>query len=465
MSGSDARLSVVKCGLPRTAGTETVKEYSLLLIALFFAGCEVQPGGDPVTFTTQQGLFVHEVSARGTVFSPGGTEIKCEVDAVTPEGTMILEIVPEGTSVQPSDPLVQLDTSAFKDNLLQQQILCNGLQAEVIAAASEREKVQFALEEYVNGLYPEEKKAAEDGLFAAETKLDQAKRILEAADSDATPAEGAAEDMDALRFNVELAKRDVDAAKTRIAVLNDFTKPRQLKQLEGDVKSAEALMRAKELECSLNKDRLAKIEKKIAACTLTAPTSGVVFYANVPGETEEDEILIGEGVAVRNRQVILRIAQLDQLSVRIEVAESDIAQIQTDMPAMVYVDSMPDMPFDAHVSKVHPYPTRQTRGNTSKKKYEVHVAIDNPSGNLRPGLAGEVVLTLSEIKNAIQVPATSVFQENNASHCLVRNRNRWTVRPVVLGPTDDKMTVIREGLEPGEDVAIHPLQHRQQAMQ
>lgn len=442
-----------------------MKRLLLLVAAVFLAGCEVQPGGDPVTFTTQRGLYVHEISARGTIFSPGGTEIKCEVDAVTPDGTMILEIIPEGTSVRPGEHLVQLDTSAFKDNLLQQQIVCNGLQAEVIAAGSEREKAQFALDEYVNGLYPEEKKAAEDSLFAAETRLNQTQRILEAANDDSNPAEGSAEDVEALRFNVELAKRDVEAAKTRISVLNDFTKPRQLKQLEGDVKSAEALMEAKELECSLNKDRLAKIEKKIAACTLTAPTSGVVFYANVPGETEEDEILIGEGVAVRNRQVILRIARLDELSVRIEVAESDIAQVQTNMPATVYVDNRPDMPFDAHVSKVHPYPTRQTRGSTNKKKYEVHVAIDNPSGNLRPGLTSEVVLTVSELDDAIQVPATSVFEENDASHCLVRNRNRWTIRSVVVGPSDDKMTVIREGLEPGEEVAIHPLQHRQQAMQ
>jgi HlyD family secretion protein len=465
MSRSYARRSVVKRELPRTAGTETVKRSPLLLVALLLAGCEVQPTDGPVTFTAQQGLFVHEVAARGTVFSPGGTEIKCEVDGITPEGTMILEIVPEGTSVQPGDPLVQLDTSALKDNFLQQQILCNSLEAEVIAVASEREKAQLALEEYVDGLYPEEKKAAKDNLFAAETKLDQAKRILEAADDSANTPEGPAEDVDALRFNVEMAKRDVDAAKTRITVLDDFTKPRQLKQLEGEVKSAEAMMRARDIEYSLHKDRLAKIEKRIAVCTIAAPTSGVVFYANVPGETEEDQILIGEGVAVRNRQVILRIAQMDQLSVRIEVAESYIAQIRIDMPATVYVDSMLSMPFDGHVSKVHPYPTRQTRGNTSKKKYEVHVAIDNPSGNLRPGLTGEVVLTLSEIRDAIQVPATSIFDEDNASHCLVRNRNRWTIRPVVLGPTDDKMTVIHEGIEPGEDIAIHPQQHRHQAVQ
>ena len=433
--------------------------------SLLLAGCEIQSADEPVTFSAQQGLFVHQATSRGTVFSQGGTEVQCKVDGAASEGTMILEIVPEGTSVQPGDPLIQLDTSTLKESLLQQQILCNGLEAKAIAAQSEQEKAQLAKEEYLMGLYPEEKKAAEDKLFGAETRLEQAKRILKAAEDNTKPVEGSAEDVDALRFNVEMAKREVEGAKTRASVLETFTKPRQLKQLEGSVKSAEAMMRAKEAEFSLHKGRLARIEKQIAACTISAPTDGVVFYANLPGESEEDELLIGEGVAVRNRQVILRITQLDQLGVRIEIAESDISQIQPDMPATIYVDSMPDNAFDGHVSKVHPYPTPQTRGNTSKKKYEVHVAIDNPSGNLRPGLTSEVTLTLAQLNDVVQVPATSVFEENDTDFCLVRNRNRWVLRAVETGPSDGKMIVIREGLAPDEEVAIHPLQYRHQASQ
>ena len=435
------------------------KTHPWLLAALLFAGCDVPNANGPVTFAAKQGPFVHEVTARGTVFSPGGTEVKCEVDA-SHDGTLILEIVPEGTSVQRGDLLVQLDTSALKEDLLQQQIFCNRLEAEVVAAKSELEKAQLAREEYLQGLYPEEEKVAEDSLFGAEAKLEQAKRSLTAAESDAKKAEGSAEDIDTLRFNVEVAKREREAAKTRLSVLETLTKPRQLKQLDGDVESAEAMMKAKQAELSLHRDRLAKIDQRIAACGITTPTAGVVFYAHVPGETEEEEILIGEGVAVRNRQVILRIAQLDKLAVRVEIAESAIAKIVEGVPASVFVDNMPEMMFDGHVSKVHPYPTRETRGTTNKKKYEVHVAIDNPSGNLRPGLTSEVVLTLAELDDAIQVPATSVFDENGGKYCLVRNKNRWIFRPVALGATDDKMAVIREGIDPGEHVAIHPHQYR-----
>ena len=432
---------------------------------LVLAGCEARPGAGPITYKAERGAFVHEISSRGTVFSQAGTEVRCDVDSQGPEGTMILEIVPEGSSVRPGDRLVQLDTSALKEDLLQQQILCNDLEASVAAAASEREKAQLSFDEYMKGLYPEEKKATEDALFAAEKKLDWAKRTLEAGEGKKQSEDNPAEDVEALRFDVDMAKRDLESAKTRIAVLDGYTKPLRVKQLEGDVESAAATMRAKETELSLQKSRLAKMAKQIEACTLTAPVAGVIFYANAPGETEEDEVLISEGVPVRRRQVILRIAKLDQLSVRVEVAESDIAHLREGMPAMILVDTMADTLFDGHVSKVHPYPTRETRGSTGKKKYEVHVVIDNPSGTLRPGLSAEVILTLAEMDDAVQVPQTSVFEEDGTAYCLVRMGNRWALRPVVAGACDGKMTVIREGVQPGEEVAIHPLHYRKQATQ
>ncbi len=436
--------------------------HCLLAAFLLLAGCGVQPAGGPVVFPARQGSFVHAITSRGTVFSAGGTEVRCNVENAGPDGTMILEIVAEGTSVQPGDKLVQLDTSTLKEDLLQQQIRCNDIQAETAAAGSEREKAQLSLEEYLDGLYPEEKTTAENELFAAQRRLKRAEHTLKAAESgDSKPEESPAEDIDALRFDVEMARRGVDAAKTRVSVLDTLTKPLRLKQLEGDVQAAEARMRAKEDELSIQKDRLAGIQKQIADCAMTAPASGVVFYENVPGATEEEEVLIAEGVPVRRRQVILRIAQLDQLSVRTEVAESEIAQLRVGMSAAVCVDTMSESEFVGHVSRIHPYPTRDTRGSTGKKQYEVDIAIDNPSGTLRPGLTASVVLTLAEMQEAVQVPQTSVLREEDDSEvCLVRSRGRWLVRTVVSGPSDGKMIVVRQGLQPGEEVAIHPLQFR-----
>ena len=434
------------------------------MVCLFLTGCTGQPDESPVTFPVEQGSFVHSVAARGTVFSDGAAEVRCDVDGKDPQGTMILEILPEGTSVQTGDTVVRLDTSGLEEELLHQQIHCNDVDAEATAAENECEKARLSMEEFLEGLYPGQKKAAENDILAAEEHLDRAKRVLKAAEGGTTSEENPAEDIDALRFNVEMAKRDLDGAKNRLSVLETRTKPLRLKQFSGEVNSAEAQMAAKKKELALQNDRLNRIRAQIAACTIQAPAPGVVFYENVPGDPEGDAAFIGEGVSVRRRQVILRVARLDRLSVRIEVPEADIARLHPDMPALISVDTMPGEPFDGHVSTVSPFPTRQTRGNTDRKRYEVHVAIEEPSGTLRPGLTAEVAITLAQEDAAILVPETSIFEEAETEACLVRSGGQWHVRPVVCGPSDGKMRVIREGVEPGEEVAIHPLQHREQAL-
>ncbi len=436
----------------------------LAMVCLFLAGCTGQPDGTPVTFFVQQGPFVHTVAARGTVFSDGAAEVRCDVDGQDPQGTMILEILPEGTSVQTGDTLAQLDTSGLEEELLQQQIHCNDVEAEATAAENECEKAKLSMEEFLEGLYPGQKKAAENDILAAEEHLDRAKRVLEVAEGGTTSEENPAEDIDALRFNVEMAKRDLDGAKNRLSVLETHTKPLRLKQFSGEVKSAEAQMTAKKKELALQNDRLTRIRAQIAACTIKAPAPGVVFYANLPANPEGDEVFMGEGVSVRRRQVILRVARLDRLSVRIEVPEADIARLHPDMPALISVDTMPATPFDGHVSTVSPFPTRDTRSNTDRKRYEVHVAIEQPSGTLRPGLTAEVTITLAQENAVIQIPETSIFEEAGTQACLVRSGSQWRIRPVVSGPGDGKMRVIREGLQSGEEVAIHPLQYREQAM-
>lgn len=432
-------------------------------ILFLLAGCNNRPDGQPIVFVAETGPFVHEISVRGTVFSPGGTEVRCEVDATSPEGTNILEIVPEGTSVEPGDPLVHLDRSEFEEARRQQQILCNRVEAEVAAASNERDKAMLAKQEYVEGLYPEEKKAIEDELFSAERRLDRASRALKSAEegerADEAPEGGA----ESLEFDSQMARREFQGAKRRLEVLEQYTKPLRLKQLGGAVESAEAILRAKESEHSLQEERLAEIEEQIEACTITAPVEGVVFYENMPAETEEDDVLIGEGTAVRRRQVILRIAQLDELGVRVEIPESEIAQVEAGMPAEILVDAMPETPFEGHVSRVHPYPTRETRGTEGRKRYQAVVAIDNPSGTLRPGLTAEVVVTTAQMENALQVPETSVYEQGGAECCLVRVGDLWQAIPVVTGPSDGKRTVIQKGLDPGQEVAIYPLRYRSDA--
>ena len=424
----------------------------------FLAGCQPETGMSPGVFSAQRGVFLHEVSARGTVFAASGAEVRCEVGGQSPEGTMILEIVPEGTRVEKGDRLVELDSSLLKEERMREQLQCSGLRAERAEAENELEKVRLSLQEYLEGIAPEQKQAIEHTIFAAQGALERAQRELESAKKDPKRGDGPVESLEARQFDVELARRELERAKASLDSFEKFTKKRRLKQFEGELAAAEAKVRAKRQEEEIHAGLLEKIEEQIAGCTITAPSPGVVFYADSQGDSQEDGSAIGEGSLVRLRQVILRLSRLDAWSIRLEVREVEMPLLSKGMPAEIYLDVAPGRMLAGEVAAIHPYPTRATRDSDTNKRYDVVVAISEPPSAIRPGLTAEVSVPIAALDEVIQVPASAVYTANGGDCCLVFRGGRWQPRPVKLGPSNGSMTVIREGLEAGEEVAIHPVQ-------
>lgn len=126
------------------------------------------------------------------------------------------------------------------------------------------------------------------------------------------------------------------------------------------------------------------------------------------------------------------------------------------MPAEIYLDVAPGQMLAGEVAAIHPYPTRATRDSDSNKRYDVVVAISRPTSEIRPGLTAEVSVPIAALNDVVQVPASAVYAVNGGDCCLVFGGGRWQPRPVKIGPSNGSMTVIREGIEAGEEVAIHP---------
>ncbi|HEV7401715.1 MAG TPA: hypothetical protein VGO11_02270, partial [Chthoniobacteraceae bacterium] len=68
----------------------------------------------PILTTVTAGPFLQEVIERGEVQSSSNTEVRCQVPSRGTLGVAIIQIVPEGTYVQPGDALVKLDDSGLQ---------------------------------------------------------------------------------------------------------------------------------------------------------------------------------------------------------------------------------------------------------------------------------------------------------------------------------------------------------------
>ncbi len=319
--------------------------------------------------------FIHDITERGNIESASNVEIRCEVESRGGGGTMILELIPEGTYVNPGDVLCRLDSSALEQEFTQQQIVCNSSEARVIQARNDYETAQISLQEYIEGVYAEEKQKIEGNIFAAEENVRLADLNYEF--NLKLFARGYVTDMavEAAKFAVEDSKKKLEQAKTELAVLEKYTREKQVKQLEANIKTTEAKLKAEEHSYELDLEKLANIEAQIKKCTIISPDYGQIVYANVTDRRGGSEVIIEEGQTIRERQVIFRLPDPRRMQVKANINEASVAMVSPGMAASIRLDAFPDKVMRGAVEKVNEYPAPTSFFTGNVKEYETTVRI------------------------------------------------------------------------------------------
>jgi RND family efflux transporter MFP subunit len=86
------------------------------------------------------------------------------------------------------------------------------------------------------------------------------------------------------------------------------------------------------------------------------------------------------------------------------------------------------------------------------------VAVENPDGNLRPGMFVEVTLIAERRENVAVVPRQAVTERGGRKVVFVLNGQKVNQRDVGVGLGDDEMIEIRQGVEPGERIVVRGLE-------
>jgi len=428
----------------------------------------------PLMHAVERGPFIHEVTENGNVESANNVEIRCELESHG-GGTMIIWIIPEGTFVEPApdwepsepgeeppDLLVKLDSSALEDKRIQQQIVCNSSRAAVTQAENNFKTAVIAKEEYLEGTYQEEKKTLEGDISLAEEQLIRAQQYL--ADSKVLHAKGFISDreLQADEFDLERKKIDLERELTSMEVLEKYTKPKKLLQLEADINIAQAKLESEKHSHQLDLDKLAEYEEQIAKCTIRAPQAGQVVYANVTDRRGGQEIVIEEGTTIRERQEIIRLPDPENMQVKAKINEARVSAVEAGMPAKIELDAFPDIKLTGTVEKVSEYPLPSAWYAGNVKEYETTIKIDSFPTDLqmRPGMTAKVAIRVEQLDDVLTVPVQAVFEHGGKHYCVLRNGEKLEPRQVTIGSTNDKEVVIEEGLERGERVVLGAALHR-----
>jgi Cu(I)/Ag(I) efflux system membrane fusion protein len=164
------------------------------------------------------------------------------------------------------------------------------------------------------------------------------------------------------------------------------------------------------------------------------------------GEVIMKGVIEGQRVAAGDE--LFRIADHTRLWVVAEVAEADIGQIRTGMPATVTLRSFPNEPHEGVVTFIYPEMMKPETRTIS-----VRIELPNPEGKLKPGMYADVIFDGVGDAAFAAVPDSSVIDSGTRQVVLVaKGEGRFEPRAVKLGRRAGGFAEVLEGLEPGEEV-------------
>ena len=392
-----------------------------------------------------QSDLVISVTEEGSLVSAENVDIACGVAG----GATIVSLVDDGAQVTEGMELVRLDSSTISENVSAQKIAYEKARAAMIQAEKDHAAAVIAVEEYTEGTFKKELRMAESNVTAATERLQATRNTLSYGERMFRKGYITPQQLEAQKSAVDRAELDLGTAEISLDVLNRFTKPKMITELESVRDAAAARLDSEQASLDLEKAKLDRLNTQLEQCTITAPKAGLVIYAN--GRNRDREAEIKEGTMVRERQVILQLPDLTKMRADVEVHEAKVDKIRPGMKAKVRVQGRE---FTGEVTSVANRP--ESNWFSTAKKYVVQVTIDGTTEQLRPGFTAEVEIVVADLASVISVPVAAVIEQSGEFVCAVRTEEGFERRSVEIGLSNDQLVEVKQGLSPGDRVFLYP---------
>ena len=209
------------------------------------------------------------------------------------------------------------------------------------------------------------------------------------------------------------------------------------------------------LEVENSRSNLNKLEQKLAMNKVIAPISGIV--QELPTGAEKKPLNIGRALA--QGDLLLNIANFEQIAVSTTVDEVDVGKIETAQTAWITGPGFPDLRLEGRVKRVASRAVNQRFGRNSPQ-FEINVALAGLSAThrneLKVGMSAHVTIVIYDQPEALLVPLAAVGQQNNQTWVQVVNKQTGEVeqRNVELGLTTLDSVEVLSGISIGEEVVV-----------
>ena len=168
--------------------------------------------------------------------------------------------------------------------------------------------------------------------------------------------------------------------------------------------------------------------------------------APIGGVITEKLVNLGDIVVIGAH--LLTVSNFDDLIVKLDVSELEVAKIFKGLKGEVKVDAFPENTFAGKVDKIFPTANSDTRMTI------IEFSLDKPYRKLKPGHFARVIFSFSSKENIILPLEAVVLNEKGNPVVYIAEDNRAVLREVSVGLKDNNSVEILRGLTEGEKVVV-----------
>jgi membrane fusion protein (multidrug efflux system) len=181
---------------------------------------------------------------------------------------------------------------------------------------------------------------------------------------------------------------------------------------------------------------------------LVTPISGVILNLC----RDEQNRPLADGQLISQGTVLAVVAPTSSLVADVDLVGQDLAKVRERQEARVRHHAWTEQRFEGRVIRLAPSldPTTRT--------LRAEIAVENPNGDLRPGMFVEVTIIAERRTDVPVVPREAVTERGGRKVVFVLAGQKVERRDVALGLGDDDVVEIRQGLEPGERIVVRGIE-------
>jgi len=175
----------------------------------------------------------------------------------------------------------------------------------------------------------------------------------------------------------------------------------------------------------------------LSRCSITAPMSGVIRRLDLK-----------KGLMLSVGDPMAELLRIDRVKAVIGIPESDVAAVRGLDSVELTIQALEDRRVTGRKFFLSSSPDNQAR------LYRLELAVDNPRGEILPGMFLRADIVKKTMEQAVIVPLYAVLTRNDEHFVFVEKNGKAEKRLVTLGIMEQWLAQVTQGLAVGERVII-----------